>query len=166
MLAYAHHACSIHQDTIVFSDARTEHNVHTYSACVRVWSLSMATCVGTVKGFAGVNSMALNGKDEILAVCTRDNKVRVLGTPESATAMENQKADRESSFIKHGGELWCGCMCARIKRGCELWCCICVRTAISAKCLQRARHTRTHTHTHTHKHTQTHTHACAGRSTL
>jgi hypothetical protein len=74
----------------------------------RIWSLSMATCVGTVKGFKGINSMSLNSKEEILAVCTHDSRVLVMGTQEVAKTKAKEKSDRESSFIKEGGELWCG----------------------------------------------------------
>ena len=123
----------------------------------RIWSLSMATCVGTVKGFRGINSMSLNSKEEILAVCTHDSRVLVMGTQEVAKTKAKEKRDRESSFIKEGGELWCGfkcaCVCqARRQAVVPVWVCSHAQhkqLVLSQACSPAFTHSNSHTLSHT-----------------
>jgi len=72
--------------------------------CVRVWSTDLSTCVGNVGGLQGVYAMSVDG--DLLSVCTRDNRVHLLGTPERAEAYSKAVEERENKFRTDGGELW------------------------------------------------------------
>ena len=73
---------------------------------IRVWDVDLRACVGTITGLKGIHSMAIDTENDILSVCSRDNRVRLLGTPESCSAFSASKKEREENFSRNGGELW------------------------------------------------------------
>ena len=74
---------------------------------MRVWSLDLSTCVGTVEfPSKGVHDMTVDAEKDLLGVCCRNNRVYILGTPETASQFIKAKEERENNFAKNGGELW------------------------------------------------------------
>ena len=55
---------------------------------VRVWNLDLNTCIGTLEGMQRVYNMTIDNtsdakdRGDLLGVCSRDNRVRLFGTPE------------------------------------------------------------------------------------